>query len=254
MVKLPGKKAAFSLVEVIVTVGVAVVLIAILLPVYQVASRQAKQIRCMGNLRQFGTALLAYTADRQGLPWWNGQGGAQLEGERPNWESWVRPYLHHRFADRLRCPNLPAELKTPGSSTFCFNYGGNSALCIYYPNLKGIPVPASRVVLAAETGAHDLGFNHVVHFNMTMWGLGESAASGDHDSYETRQGPRAQYHGSPSRRSLNLFFLDGHMDNVTLSQGKDWRDEPVYGTASNNGLFFCRSQFKKIKANPAAYQ
>lgn len=248
----PATACGFSLSELLVALALITILLALALPGYRRINAANRGIKCLANLRNYGTAALVYTAENQGIPRWDGLSSSQAtEGSTyPDWELWVRPYLHLRRDDRLRCPNLPENLRTAHAYRNTFNYGGNTALAIYYPKLNDVPVPSSRIVLAAETYGH--GFNHAVHFNMTMWGLNESSAEGPNTGYSTHESDKAQFHGSPKHRTLNLFFLDGHAAPIAVPPGKDWRVAPLYGStsaASDDGYFYDRRQFRTLYQN-----
>lgn len=60
----PGR-AAFTLVELLVVMGVIAILVGILLPSLSRARGQAQAIQCMSNLRQLGIAFISYGADHE---------------------------------------------------------------------------------------------------------------------------------------------------------------------------------------------
>lgn len=59
------KRRGFTLVELLIVIGIIAVLIAILLPALNRARESVKSTLCLNNLRQLSVALLSYTADNE---------------------------------------------------------------------------------------------------------------------------------------------------------------------------------------------
>src|SRR5439155_5999369 len=59
-------KPAFTLVELLVVIGIIALLVSILLPVLGKVQRSSRTLRCLSNLRQMGMAQSNYTSQWKG--------------------------------------------------------------------------------------------------------------------------------------------------------------------------------------------
>lgn len=73
---------AFTLVELLVVIGIIALLIAILMPALSKANRNAKAIACKSNLKQVYTFLLMYANDNRGLMFPVGWGAGKPPEQR----------------------------------------------------------------------------------------------------------------------------------------------------------------------------
>lgn len=89
------KRFAFTLVELLVVIGIIAVLVGILLPALSTAQEQAKQIKCASNLRNVGNGIAIYLAEnKQFFPAAYIYSGQRITGNKQTPDSAVNGYIH----------------------------------------------------------------------------------------------------------------------------------------------------------------
>ena len=129
-------KQAFTLVELLVVIGIIAVLVGILLPALSKAKQQANIVVCSSNLRQLSVCMMMYETDYKGglIPHWT---------VAPMWQYMIKPYISKIPANQapgqvdtrdmiLRCPaanEKPTDDsdKSPTASPFQAFYTDNGA-------------------------------------------------------------------------------------------------------------------------------
>jgi prepilin-type processing-associated H-X9-DG protein/prepilin-type N-terminal cleavage/methylation domain-containing protein len=132
--------SAFTLVELLVVMGIFAVLIALLLPALARARQSAVRLTCASNLRQIGIGLIAYAHGHRGcfpgpaIAWYpHDEDWVHWEPSRNVRNGSLMPYLGYN-ADVLKCPmGVPERGETVGLANklfppYPFSYSVNTLI------------------------------------------------------------------------------------------------------------------------------
>jgi prepilin-type N-terminal cleavage/methylation domain-containing protein len=121
----PNKPArGFTLIEMLVVIGIMALLLALLLPVLNKASAQAKRVECMSNLRQIGMDLLIYSENSGGYLFpdhmgWSGDEMAAIPGTNPpQYDVWTYVVFKVWNPPIMLCP---ADLDPAAQHSYVIN-------------------------------------------------------------------------------------------------------------------------------------
>ena len=106
------RKRAFTLVELLVVIGIIAVLISMLLPALNRAREKARQVQCASNLRQLGFGFVQYVNNNRGITPASGDNSGHLA-----WD-WICWYPKTNFDDSVLAPYIgrplnPAVFRCP---------------------------------------------------------------------------------------------------------------------------------------------
>jgi prepilin-type N-terminal cleavage/methylation domain-containing protein len=239
------RRFGFTLVELLIVIGIIAALIAILLPTLNRAREEARRIKCLSNVRQLSLSWMMYANDNKGrfvTPWIPMQSAWLTTNSDPlqatlyvpdvaRGRLW--PYVKNR--DVYLCPNDPqdrylyANPFRPSGFSYAINmflgsyttgHGGNFVNVVYATNSRW-PGPtdwdpplaklsqvkhAERTLLFTETGNFIGDYQPLYHMPLYMNGQLHIAAYTIGDVVDSF----SPWHGGYGSDGACVSFVDGH--------------------------------------------
>jgi prepilin-type processing-associated H-X9-DG protein len=270
---------AFTLVELLVVIGIIALLIAILLPTLSSAREGAKSVKNLSNLRQLGLGVELYRNDNKGFYPRHSSLGATVP--RTRWADYIYPYMKHTevymspglsgdeklllsksFAhtvDSTSGADIPGVTIKFGGYGYNYHYLGNArepgGVPPYHANSKDIRA-ASRTIAIADTHGSKNGTENwtnegvyaidppFMSVNLGSRGSRKSSATPGPGNYAYTGGNDGdpKHRSTPAERikgRVGVVFCDGHAEAMKRSEMDDSNRD---GTP-DNGLW-------NGKANP----
>jgi prepilin-type processing-associated H-X9-DG protein/prepilin-type N-terminal cleavage/methylation domain-containing protein len=226
---------AFTLVELLVVIGIIGLLVAILLPALGKAREQAQTLKCLSNLRQVGIAVQMYVNAQKGyLPY-----PTTTFGESALWFSAIDPYLTKVIGDDNRTGvaqtrSYATYKQCPIYDTFDGNRSGaaqdttkeysrtykmNSMLRHNNPygpaKITEVPRSAEFVMLGDGVSMDQVGYISNQYDN------GQFSMEVNNTTSGGQTWPALRHRGG-----ANILFVDGHASTINLPTRKVISDNP----------------------------
>lgn len=244
-------RKAFTLVELLISMAVLGLLIALLLPGLARARESARRVRCASNLRQLATAILSYCDDNHGLMpgiasnpqlkwdwiYWATSDHAWVESGVVHHEFGRGPlikYLGHPEPAVFRCPSDEWQLHpTPSDGAHYDRYPYSYQLNVFIGNAPvncctatrrkawGVRYAADKVLLV-EGDERTIGDGA---WYPPLYASGHSHLADRHDRHTLRPADNFR---------TNLAFLDSHVEFLPRS----FADDPVHNTPDRSAALF----------------
>jgi len=207
------KKVGFTLVEVMVVVGIIGLLALLLFPTFNKARESALRAKCASNLKQLGAAVFMYTADHDGniyVPYpvstvqFCGKQGSGAGINNPI--RFLNPYLGGPFQANttdVLVARCPADKGMPGGNNSQYNASGTSYMFNYVSPVVSKPT-------LSTLGQTNYKLINVAQHSKTLMILDQAAFN------YYNGGDRKQHWHSKNDVRVNACFVDGHVEFILI--------------------------------------
>lgn len=218
MLRCNERRHGFTLVELLVVIGIIALLISILLPALAKARQSANTVACLSNLRQIGQGIQMYSMEAK-----NKGGKLGFFPPADNSNNWqplkyeFAPYLGKRDQGGNLTGVMQCSEQGTGNNFFKLGgggqlYGYNNFLYNVYGWLNVADIPVTRM--------------------KSQYSLIVYADSTDNVLYQNWNGPYSGWQPAPNVTTFdyrhgngcNAVFMDGHAETIQVPQPKAWQD------------------------------
>jgi prepilin-type N-terminal cleavage/methylation domain-containing protein len=263
-----SRRKGFTLVELVVVVGIIGLLVSILLPSLGRAREQARRVSCASNLRQIGLAAVMYanenrgkfprTYHKPGAALLNSTKGGRDNGPADNPFSLTQPekpvgasnaaaslylLLRGRYvtADVFRCPsNIMAQPIDPGTIDQCSNFP--SPMRVYNSYSYAAQFPVQKAITAGWRFDLSLPPEYPLASDISPGKGGRNYTTGDTQDVSSvpyNAGPKTLARANSNNHKnagQQVVYVDGHVEWSTspfcgpVKPGRPWRDNVFANT------------------------
>ena len=237
------KRIGFSLVELLVTIAIITLLLAISIPSLQNSRRQTNTALCSSNIKQLVFGLIMYETENRNFPYAfddtpiepppGGYAGF-VEYDRTGW--WWFNYIDNYINESkkmLECPSKRLGNPRLKNDILCGNYGVNQSICKSSSGRKsfsefiGTPLCTADISRPSETLLIvDSGYSMITWWHATNTppvvlddNLIEDTAyipglkiNSERDLWPGQE--RDAINGRHPNKSVNIGFADGHINRI----------------------------------------